>query len=190
MKIVKGNLLELADRGEFDVIVHGCNTRGVMGAGIAKAIAQTYPQAYIADKGSMYFPDRLGKITTAKAESYLGEPFIIVNAYTQDNFRGEGRLADYDAIDSAFALIKENFSGRRIGLPKIGAGLARGNWQIISEIIDSHLKDEDVSLVLLDTDEYFQNENATQAPSNNYVHASLTDVLSVIVAEAKRSSQR
>lgn len=166
MKLVIGNLLDLADRGEFDVIVQGCNTRGVMGAGIARQIAQRYPQALVADRGSMCFPDRLGKITTARAEDYTGRQFTIVNAYTQDDFRGNGRLADYDAIDSAFALIKKHFTGQRIAFPKIGAGLARGDWNIISSIIDSHMSDEDATLVVMPDDELarqHQNRQAYQA---------------------------
>ena len=35
MKIISGNLITLALEGHFDVIVHGCNCFGVMGAGIA-----------------------------------------------------------------------------------------------------------------------------------------------------------
>ena len=42
------------------------------------------------------------------------------------------------------------FSGKRIGYPKIGAGLAGGYWNIISKIIDKELEGENHSLVLLD----------------------------------------
>ncbi len=43
--------------------------------------------------------------------------------------------------------IKANHSGKRIGLPKIGAGLARGDWEVISGIIEEVLAGEDVTLV-------------------------------------------
>jgi O-acetyl-ADP-ribose deacetylase (regulator of RNase III) len=55
--------------------------------------------------------------------------------------------ADYDAIRSVFKKIKSNFSGKRIGYPKIGAGLAGGDWDQISKIIDEELIDEDHTLV-------------------------------------------
>ena len=32
------------------------------------------------------------------------------------------------------------FEGKRIGFPKIGAGLARGDWAIIEEIIENNLE--------------------------------------------------
>lgn len=38
----KGNVLDTTDR----YIVHGCNSRKVMGSGVALAIRQKYPKAY------------------------------------------------------------------------------------------------------------------------------------------------
>jgi len=46
-------------------------------------------------------------------------------------------------------IIKNDFSGKRIGYPLIGAGLAGGNWRIISKIIDEELNGEDHTLVKL-----------------------------------------
>lgn len=36
MKTIQGNFIHLAQNGEFDLIVHGCNCFCTMGAGIAK----------------------------------------------------------------------------------------------------------------------------------------------------------
>lgn len=154
MNIVTGDLLGLADHGIFDVIVHGCNTKGVMGAGVARQIAQRYPEALVADRGSLYLPDRLGGITVAETENRFGGRLIIVNAYTQDDFRrSHGNInADYNAIERAFQTIKEHFGDKRIAYPKIGAGLAGGNWDVISSIIDAQLTDSDHTLVVLPTD--------------------------------------
>lgn len=49
LKIMHGDLIKLALTGDFDVIVHGCNCFNTMGAGIAKTIKQTFPEAYQAD---------------------------------------------------------------------------------------------------------------------------------------------
>jgi hypothetical protein len=43
--------------------------------------------------------------------------------------------------------IKNIFNGLRIGLPKIGAGLAGGDWKLISGIIEEELNGEDVTIV-------------------------------------------
>jgi len=147
MIVVTGDLLRLALDGRFDVIVHGCNCQCAMGKGIALSIKQQFPAAYEADlrtaKGDRA---KLGTISTAEIDGREGG-FVVVNAYTQFHWRGEGVLADYEAIRSAFRLIKRQFGGRRIGYPKIGAGLAKGDWGTIGAIIDEELAGEDHALV-------------------------------------------
>jgi O-acetyl-ADP-ribose deacetylase (regulator of RNase III) len=39
------------------------------------------------------------------------------------------------------------FEGKHIGLPKVGAGLAGGDWSIIEKIIIKELKDFKVTVV-------------------------------------------
>jgi O-acetyl-ADP-ribose deacetylase (regulator of RNase III) len=147
MNVVTGDLLRLALDGRFDVIVHGCNCQCAMGKGIALSLKQQFPEAYDADlrtpKGDRA---KLGSISTAEIERPPAR-FTVVNAYTQFHWRGEGVLADYDAIRSAFREIKQRFAGRRIGYPKIGAGLAKGDWPTIAAIIEEELAGEDHTLV-------------------------------------------
>ena len=47
----------------------------------------------------------------------------------------------------AFRQIKRQFTGRRIGYPMIGAGLAGGDWPTIASIVDGELAGEDHTLV-------------------------------------------
>lgn len=147
MKKTKGDLIKLAQEGQFDVIVHGCNCFCTMGAGIAKAVKLAFPAAFHADlqtpKGEKA---KLGAYSFANVETDHGQ-LIIINAYTQFNWRGNGQKVDYDAIRSVFNLLKTNFTGKRIGFPLIGAGLAGGDWFIISRIIETELKGEDFTLV-------------------------------------------
>ena len=147
MKTVTGDLLQLAMDGEFDVIIHGCNCQCQMGKGIALSIKQQFPEAYAADcltaKGD---EKKLG--TFSAAEIIRGaRPFYVVNAYTQFHWRGAGVKADYDAIREVMRAVKSRFSGKRIGYPKIGAGLAGGDWEIIRPILDEELAGEDHTYV-------------------------------------------
>ena len=147
MNVTQGDLLQLALAGQLDVIVHGCNCQCQMGKGIALSIKQQFPEAFEADlrtpKGD---PAKLGTISFAMVERPPAR-FVVVNAYTQFHWRGDGVLADYDAIRSAFRSIKQQFGGRRIGYPMIGAGLARGDWSVIAPIIDDELVGEDHTFV-------------------------------------------
>jgi len=54
---------------------------------------------------------------------------------------------DYNALTLCLRKINHKFSGHKIGLPKIGAGLAGGDWDIIKTIIERELKDMDVTIV-------------------------------------------
>ncbi|CAJ1937121.1 unnamed protein product [Cylindrotheca closterium] len=152
MKKLQGDLLAFALEGTFDVIVHGCNCQGHMGAGIAKSIKIQFPEAFIADKQTTAGDfDRLGTYSTAHIQRDDDDSttiqFYIVNAYTQFHWKGKGVKADYHAIRGVFSKLKQEFSGLRIGYPRIGAGLAGGDWALISEIIDEELEGEDHTLV-------------------------------------------
>jgi O-acetyl-ADP-ribose deacetylase (regulator of RNase III) len=147
MKTVRGDLLKLALDGHFDVIVHGCNCQCVMGAGIALAIRNAFPEAFVADcatsKGDR---NKLGAISVASVER-SGRSLVIVNGYTQFHWRGRGVLIDYDAVRSVMRQVKTSFPGKRIGYPKIGAGLAGGDWVQIAAIVDEELDGEDHAFV-------------------------------------------
>jgi O-acetyl-ADP-ribose deacetylase (regulator of RNase III) len=148
MKTVEGDLITLALEGYFDVIVHGCNCFCTMGAGIARAIQEEFPEAYAADlitiKGDR---NKLGDFSFATVKRNEHE-ITIVNGYTQFHFHGDSVLVNYDAVHSLFKKVRQQFAGKRIGYPKIGAGLAGGDWQRIADIIDQELAGEDHSLVI------------------------------------------
>lgn len=147
MKTIEGDLIHLAKDGVFDLVVHGCNCFCTMGAGIAKGIKAAFPAAYGADRAtSCGDRAKLGSCTFTEID-LDGSLLIVVNAYTQFDFRGSGTKVDYDAVRSCFRWIKEQHSGRRMGLPKIGAGLAGGDWARIAAIIEEELACEDVTLV-------------------------------------------
>lgn len=144
MKYVKGNLIEMGKNGEFDVIVHGVNCCCRMGSGIAKSIREAFPTAYQLDLQTA-IADR-NKLGTCQSVQVDG--LTIVNAYTQFDYIGPKPRVDYDAVRSCMKQIKKEFSGTRIGLPKIGAGLAGGDWDTIETIINEELENEDVKIVI------------------------------------------
>jgi O-acetyl-ADP-ribose deacetylase (regulator of RNase III) len=147
VKVVQGDLLKLALDRQFDVILHGCNCFCQMGKGIALSIKQQFPEAYEADQATEKGDrGKLGTFTFANVVR-LPAQFTLVNAYTQYHWRGQGVLADYSAIRSVFKAVREKFHGKRIGYPKIGAGLAKGDWNVISQIVDEELAGEDHTVV-------------------------------------------
>ena len=143
--VTKGNLLTLFENNNIDILVHGCNCFHTMGAGIAKQIKEKYYVAYQADlqtiKGDK---NKLGTYSSVQ----INNTQFIINAYTQYYFYGK-RPIDYDALRNVFKLIDSNFKNKRIGIPKIGAGLAKGDWNIIQNIIDEEINNNTILCVLL-----------------------------------------
>jgi O-acetyl-ADP-ribose deacetylase (regulator of RNase III) len=142
MHTEKGDLIQKARAGELEVLVHGCNCFCTMGAGIAKTIKQVFPAAYQADlataKGDRA---KLGTYSLAQV-AVQGQPLVVLNAYTQYQWRGPGPHADYEAIRQVFRRVKAAYGGKRIGYPAIGAGLAGGDWPLIAAIIEEELTGE------------------------------------------------
>jgi O-acetyl-ADP-ribose deacetylase (regulator of RNase III) len=98
-----------------------------------------FPAAFEADRATTAGDrTKLGTITSARVDAN-GHALTVVNAYTQFHWRGRKPLADYDAIRSAFRVIRRDFDGMRIGYPRIGAGLAGGDWTVIAAILDEEL---------------------------------------------------
>ena len=147
MKTISGDLIQLAKAGKFDVIAHGCNCFCTMGAGIAKAVKDVFPAAFHADEVTPR-RDRAKLGSCSFAEIPVGSSLLtVVNAYTQYDWRGRGPKLDYAAVRSCMAWIRKHYPGRRIGLPRLGAGLAGGDWPTISTITEEELAGEDVTLV-------------------------------------------
>ena len=144
IKEVEGDLVKMSD--SFDVICQGCNCFLTMGAGIAKAIKLKFPEAYEVDcetkKGDR---TKLGTITFTKNTTP-----VVVNCYSQFNYgREKKQYCSYEAIRSCMQNIKQQFTGKKIGMPRIGCNLAGGDYEIVKKIIEEELGDEDVTIVNL-----------------------------------------
>jgi O-acetyl-ADP-ribose deacetylase (regulator of RNase III) len=142
LKHTKGNLIDLAEQGAFDVIVQGCNCYNTMGSGIAREIRQRYPQAYEVDcqteKGDIM---KLGNWT-----AYDTGAFKIINAYTQYGFNAGGTTADLFEYTSFQLILQKLFAeyGKQdIGLPYIGMGLAGGDKEKIIKMIEDFAEQVD-----------------------------------------------
>ena len=144
LKYVEGDLVR--DAEQFELIGHCCNCFCTMGSGIAPQIKAKFPEAYEVDCAT-----RKGdKLKLGSISHTVGTTPIVVNIYGQYGYwgRNEGKMdLDYDALRSGFKYIKEKFSGKRMGFPMLGSGLAGGDWGMIESIIIEELEGEDVTIV-------------------------------------------
>ena len=139
-KEIKGDLLEMARNGDFQVIAHGANCKKIMGAGIAWQIANQFPEAYERDKNDKRSPlQRWGDLTSVTYN--IGDKLLsIYNLYTQFE---PGPNLDYSALELSLKKFARKCSTKiEIGLPLIGCGIGGGNEEIIINIIKEVLKEE------------------------------------------------
>ena len=137
LKYTKGNLLDLAAAGEFDVIVQGCNCFNTMGGGIAREIKERYPLCAeidgLTERGEYM---KLGNWT----EFDTGK-FVIINAYTQYNMSRGTDVFEYTAFQLILEKLLFVYGDKRIGFPYIGMGLAGGNKDHILDMIEWFAED-------------------------------------------------
>jgi O-acetyl-ADP-ribose deacetylase (regulator of RNase III) len=137
LKHVDGNLLTLAEAGDFDVVIQGCNCFCAMGGGIAREIRERYPHVAAVDaETGLGDYNKLGNYTKAVVEGQDGHQFTIINAYTQYNMSTGDDVFEYVAFALILQKIERLYGNYSIGLPYIGMGLARGNSSIIMEMIE------------------------------------------------------
>lgn len=130
----KGDLLT----SEETIIMHGCNAQGKMGSGIAKAIKEKYPVAYSDYRSQM--PLSVGEVYPVTVEhnyyTKSTDKRIVVNAITQKNYGFDGvRYFSYDGFVKVVEKMNELFPFQKVGIPKIGAGLGGGSWDVIEKIL-------------------------------------------------------
>ena len=134
-----GNLIDMAEQGLFNVIIHGCNCQVTMGSGIAREIRERHYAAYQADidfDNPNHRINKLGNYSTAVIDSdrYL---FTIINAYTQYQFSPRGiDHFDYESFALILRKLSYVYPDKRFGFPRIGQGLAGGNPEQINQMLN------------------------------------------------------
>ncbi len=129
MRIIQGDLT-LLDMG---IIAHQVNCQGVMGAGLAKNLAQKYPKMYLSYKD--WNDIRLGGYQLVN----VGINLYIANCVSQEGYGRDKCYTDYEAVNHCFKALKADseYLNLPIFLPyNYGCGLAGGDWTIVSSIIE------------------------------------------------------
>lgn len=155
-----GDLVDALKSGEVSSIGHQANCFCTMNSGVAKAIRLAFPQAYEADcyteKGDK---NKLGKLTAVEHERADGSVGIIYNLYGQYNYGYDAKgYTNYEALRGALLNMRIDLDGavgvfgedwKKVGFPKIGAGLGGGDWDTIARIIEEVFTGYDVTVYTL-----------------------------------------
>lgn len=139
LEIIQGDLLDFPK--DINVLAHSCNTRNVMGGGIARQIKERYPEAFDADSKAYFNSEnKLGEFSFCKLRQDNNKR--IINLYTQEDF-GQGRQVDYESFFRSITYLKEAIVCSKdaekyvLGFPfGISCGLAGGSWNIIFSMLN------------------------------------------------------
>ncbi|KDE22835.1 hypothetical protein EF83_15605 [Bacillus subtilis] len=157
IKIDKGNILDATE----DIIVQQVNCKGLMGAGLAKAILNKYPNVkkeyqsfrnFNLNKG-LTDKDLLGLVNYVR----VSDGKVIANVFGQINIKknrfDKTVYTKTEALARGLTEVKELSKqlNKSVAIPYgMGCGLAGGDWNIISELIDSIFSDYNVTIYKLD----------------------------------------
>jgi O-acetyl-ADP-ribose deacetylase (regulator of RNase III) len=154
VKYIDGNIIDLIESGNYDVTTHGCNCFCVMKKGLAPQMAKAFGCHMFPMEGHMHKGkiNKLGTIDGGLIQLDNGKLITVYNSYSQFYHARNmppnmSTPLDYEALRMCLKKINHIHKGQSIILPKIGAGLARGDWSIIESIIREELEDMDVTIV-------------------------------------------
>ncbi len=126
------------------VIVHVCNDVGAWGKGFVLAVSKRWKAPELAFRG-------LRNPTLGDVQIIAVEPSLwVANMIGQHGIRSHNGVPPvrYDAIREALVFVA-SFARHRhasVHMPRIGAGLAGGDWSTIAAIIETTLVDISVTV--------------------------------------------
>jgi O-acetyl-ADP-ribose deacetylase (regulator of RNase III) len=134
------------------ILVNPVNTRGVMGAGLARQFMQRYPSMFAA------YRDRcqlglvgIGAIDTHVVEDGSSSRLIIANFPTKEHWRDPSRLQWIESGLVALRRVIVESGARSVAVPPLGCGLGGLDWSDVSgRIVQSMtpVAEDDVDVLL------------------------------------------
>ena len=139
VKYKKGDLFQ----ADEDILAHGVNCSGAFGSGVAAGMAKNHRKA----RDEYFWKwENLGW-ELGDVQFVASNEKWIANCATQYKYMPRTvRHADYPAIKAAMEVVKgfAQTNDLTIAIPKIGAGLAGGDWNVIKAILEEVFNDYDV----------------------------------------------
>ena len=141
IQYVQGDLTET----DIKLVAHGCNCFCTMGKGVALAIRQRWPTAWRADLNTVKGDkSKLGKISVG-----VDQEHTVLNLYTQYHYGKLHSSLDMDVLRHCLQAVKRLYPGVDIAIPKIGSGLALGDWTAIEALILEVWDDREIYVFVL-----------------------------------------
>jgi O-acetyl-ADP-ribose deacetylase (regulator of RNase III) len=140
---VKGDLFGASG---LDALAHGCNCAGAMGKGIAVEFKQRFRAMYAEYKERC----AQGRFHLGDVFAWTAGPNTVFNLGTQKNWRTKADLLVVKTALESMVQLAEQTGIRRIGLPRIGAGLGGLAWPDVRALLVALGESTAVELVVFE----------------------------------------
>lgn len=163
LRYVKGDAT-IPRGGAHRILMHVCNDIGGWGRGFVVALAKRYPKTeqqyrvWFRSQTDGRTPFKLGEIQMVELQSDLA----VANMIAQHDIKAEtdkdGKVIPpirYDAFKSCLEKVAKEAKDRNssVHAPRLGAGLAGGDWAEIEKIINETLIDRGINVTIYDFEE-------------------------------------
>ena len=114
-------------------IGHGVNTKGVMGAGIAKAFKDKYPDNYVRYADAC----RSGKFKPGMSLGVREGSNLVINFASQEK-PGADATYEYLFASTLHGATNARWLGqKRIAIPEIGCGIGGLEWRKVASVLEA-----------------------------------------------------
>lgn len=181
LKFVKGDFFDF----DADIRVNTVNCVGVMGAGVALAFKNKYPEMFKEYARQCKSKEiAIGKPSVWKEGDMFSKGIEIINFPTKNHWRNP---SEYEYIESGLIWLSEylnNRSGLTITLPALGCGHGGLDWERVKSLIAKHL-DQTPNKILI-----FEPESSKKASSNISISSKkLSELKSLNVRVVRRNEK-
>lgn len=133
-----------------DVFIHSQNCFNTWGAGLAVRCAKVFPELYKKDLGTIRGDrSKLGTFISVEVDRswYTLNTVAVYGQYNYGKFEWgcendplSSQVIRYKALYDALSAVYRKYGMVRYLMPKLGSGLAAGEWMVIAAIIEDVFK--------------------------------------------------
>lgn len=165
IKFVEGDFFDY----DADIRINTVNCVGVMGAGVAFAFKNKFPEMYsdyvtLCEKGKI----SPGNPTVWKSFDSKGKEIEVINFPTKDHWRNKSK---YEYIEKGLVWLSSylnNKSGKIITLPALGCGHGGLDWIVVKQMIKESLSDNKNEILVFSPQASKNNKRDKVSPSFSY----------------------
>lgn len=137
----KMNLFELP---KDYTLVHCISADCVMGMGIAKI----FDEKFKGMKEDVYRTLKYNNLKYPATIMFIGEDQYVFNMVTKERYWHKPKYKDFEKSLEQLVYLCKQYNIKKLGMPKIGCGLDKLQWDIVKCLIERQFADTDIEIII------------------------------------------